>query len=97
MNEERIPAKVFNMKVKGKRRRGRPRSRWEQQVHEIQHKTCYLHHHRMNSEVMNIFETAMCIITSNKHVDVTDTLLGMTLDSAGIQREQSRLVCFSCG
>jgi hypothetical protein len=34
MNKERIPKKVSNMKVKGKHPRGRPRSRWEQQVRE---------------------------------------------------------------
>jgi hypothetical protein len=32
MNEERIPKKVLNMKVKGRHSRGRPRSRGEQQV-----------------------------------------------------------------
>jgi hypothetical protein len=32
MNEQRIPKKVFNMKVKGKYPNGRPRLRWEQQV-----------------------------------------------------------------
>jgi hypothetical protein len=32
INEERIPNKVLNMKVKRKHPTGRPRSRWEQQV-----------------------------------------------------------------
>jgi hypothetical protein len=32
MKEQRILKKVFNIKVKGKRQRGRPRSRWKQQV-----------------------------------------------------------------
>jgi hypothetical protein len=31
-NEWRIPKKVLNMKVKGKRPRRRPRSGWEQQI-----------------------------------------------------------------
>jgi hypothetical protein len=34
INEERIPEKVWNVKVKGKQPRGKPRSRWEQQVRE---------------------------------------------------------------
>jgi hypothetical protein len=32
MNEERIPKKISNMKVKGKCPRGRLTSRWQQQV-----------------------------------------------------------------
>jgi hypothetical protein len=32
MNKERIPKKVLYLKVKGKCPRGRPRSRWKQQV-----------------------------------------------------------------
>jgi hypothetical protein len=32
MNEERIPNKVLNMKVKEKHPKGRQRSRWEQQI-----------------------------------------------------------------
>jgi hypothetical protein len=32
MNEEKISNEVLNMRVKGKCPRGRPRSRWEQQV-----------------------------------------------------------------
>jgi hypothetical protein len=32
MNEERIPKKVVKIKVKEKHVRGRPKSRWEQQV-----------------------------------------------------------------
>jgi hypothetical protein len=32
VGHERIPQEVLNMKLKGEYRRGRPRSRWEQQV-----------------------------------------------------------------
>jgi hypothetical protein len=32
MKKEKIPKKVRNMKIKGIRRGGSPRSRWEQQI-----------------------------------------------------------------
>jgi hypothetical protein len=39
MNDERIPKKVLNMKLKGKHPRGKPRSGWERGVRKyVTHK-----------------------------------------------------------
>jgi hypothetical protein len=39
MDEDRIPEKILNMKIKGKCPKQRPRSRWEQQVrNDVMHK-----------------------------------------------------------
>jgi hypothetical protein len=38
MDKDRIPDKIFNMKIKGKCPKERPRSRWEQQIMNVMQK-----------------------------------------------------------
>ena len=35
MEEDRMPKKIFNQELEGKRRRGRPRTRWKEEVEKI--------------------------------------------------------------